>query len=633
MAININKRLKYFNTESEYLAYVASQRAAADAGTLELYETTVCCITHGDTTTPDSYHPSTEPGYTDVTFKYNEDDDIRYIKFINPSWYLNGCTLSPVGSGYQPVLSAYKTLPDVIDGQQITRLEASNFTQKLISWPDFSNIHVEYLEINNNNSYTYTLPESWPALKELSYSGKFVKTPLGESNYLDAPLLETITVDCSNEGTVAPQVWDSEHIKNFKYSTYYNPQSINLDDILPNSHSTVESVEIHFQQHSNLVFHHGSTGLRWCALYGLTKRNKQPSENIPVTLRLYSDGEVVSFNNGSSFVGVDFNGSSFDGDTMFLYNYQNPNEYSLHVQACTSTGTEYATFAGILTHKNDYFIFDNLPSNVYMVDVSYPQVNNITINVDVDNLIKDVFTINCNYNADYGVHPYITINVNGDTSKGLFVATDSTVTSGIILNNSTDYIFKTLRLGSSSTASRKSLVNVTNGVIRVPSASALVNYSTVTSPITLYTQRIDSVSFMQAHSVHAPSAYIMDATGGNDITLYLEPFFNGTSYYDKNNRFIQISLVDDIGNLNFIPVLVDDETIAGFSGIILNMSKTGLSMNSINECLESVENFIPLIASSSRYNSVTIHKSYYDQLDTTHLGIFNSFRDRTIIEN
>lgn len=633
MAININKRLKYFNTESEYLEYVALERAAADAGTLDLYETTVCCITHGDTTTPDSYHPSTEPGYTDVTFKYNEDDDIRYIKFINPNWYLNGCTLSSTGSGYQPVLSTYKRLPDVIDGQQITRLESSNFTQKLMAWPDFSNIHVEYLEINNNNSYTYTLPESWPALKELYYYGNFERNPLGENNHLDAPLLETINVNITNSGTVPPQVWCSEHIKTFEYSTQSNLQVINIDELLPNSHNTVETVKIHFRQHSNIVFHHGSGDLTWHAQYGLPTVTSPASENVPVTLRLYSDGDVTSVGgNGASFYGVDFNGSSFDGNTGFLYNYKNPNEYSFSVQACTSTGTEYATFAGVLTHKNDYFIFDNLPANVLRVDVSYPQVNNITVNVDVDNLISSLFTINCNYNTNYSAHPYITVNIDGNTLKGLYVSTDSRIVSGIILNNDTDYVFDELRCGDLS--SYKTPVTVTNGVIRVKSASPIVTYSTVTSPITLYTQRIDSVPFMQSNTVHAARVYITAATGGNDITVYLEPFFDGTAYYDKNQRFIQITLADDIGNLNFIPVLVDDETVAGFLGIVVNMTKTGLSMNSINECLESVENFIPLISSSSsNNNSVTIHKSYYDQLDATHLGIFNSFRNKTIIEN
>lgn len=191
---SINKRLRYFSTEQEYQAFYNQQKQACDDGTLELLETTVCCITHGDPDTPDEYLPSHDAGDEDKLMHYNANDEIRYIPFINPMWTTRGIYINngvPINAMLRNV-----TLPDVIDGNQLTQLPG-DFVFYLNSFPSFS--------IKNITTFTYksrqnlNIPSVWPSLTKLDVvriSGfEFGKIPIFADGLLDAPNLQQITYD------------------------------------------------------------------------------------------------------------------------------------------------------------------------------------------------------------------------------------------------------------------------------------------------------------------------------------------------------------------------------------------------------------------------------------------------------
>ena len=194
MALNVNRRVKLFSSEAEYLAFLESERQKADAGTLELYETTVCCITHGDTAAPDEYLPSHDAGDEDKIFHYNEDDDIRYIPFVNPMWTMHGVSVYPTSAGYKPrILSGSHALSDVIDGSQFTDLD-DEFFKFITAFPSFNVTNVENVYIGGRYSgVMFSLPSRWPSLVNY-YQDKYSHNIVFEDNVLHAPYLDVFDI-------------------------------------------------------------------------------------------------------------------------------------------------------------------------------------------------------------------------------------------------------------------------------------------------------------------------------------------------------------------------------------------------------------------------------------------------------
>lgn len=248
---SINKRLRYFSTEQEYQAFYNQQKQACDDGTLELLETTVCCITHGDPDTPDEYLPSHDAGDEDKLMHYNVNDEIRYIPFFNPMWTIRGCYLSEVsGGGFEPILvNSGVSLPDIIDGQQITKL-GEYFTPRISSFPNFS---VKNISVFLYKSYRdFRVTSDWPSLTTLNVSMSndndrpdegVASAPVFENGILNAPMLRVVNYTAPSIGSINRRhkisdipLINSSIIENF--SVYTNSELIDIGEIM----STTENL-------------------------------------------------------------------------------------------------------------------------------------------------------------------------------------------------------------------------------------------------------------------------------------------------------------------------------------------------------------------------------------------------------
>lgn len=407
----INKRLRYFSTEEEYQKFYEQQRQACDAGTLELLETTVCCITHGDIDTPDEYLPSHEPGDEEVIMHYNVNDDIRYIPFINPMWTIRGLYLSEVsGGGYQPVpTKSGISLPEVIDGNQLTELRAV-FTQNILNFPSFNVKNVSIFEYQTNKDLN--VPSDWPSLTELHVSRVIrigttydATAPVFQGGVLNAAMLRVVNYNFSGGGYHKIQdlpLINSSVVESLLMTT--RDAIINISNILS---STINL--------STILLQAATTS-------GIPQYDTH-------TIILKYDGEHLSW----SYAGL--NGLNANRNVAFNItgNLQNIDLSTLYLYECD---LGISTFADITLPNNLYFVnCDNSIIGRTVQKNSWLSVSGDTIQVDApQNIIRfnncqwDTYIIDINsastatrwisvQNQPTGLPEIITVNVNTDNQS------------------------------------------------------------------------------------------------------------------------------------------------------------------------------------------------------------------------
>lgn len=650
MSLNINKRLRYFNTEAEYLAYVEAQRAAAEAGTLELMETTVCCIKHNDDTTPDEYHPSTEAGYTDVVFNYNENDDIRYVPFINPMWTSRLCTVYPIKDsegtvvGYKPVLYQNAELPDVIDGQQFTEID-TEFTRKLLSrWPAFSVTNVESLEYQVNSNFVgrLNLPSLWPNLITASITGYEVNNistfPIfGNNNTLDAPELTDFTV--SSQTAILsienfPRI-TSNKLESFNASfssgSYFNRDvPMNFDNVILDS-SSLTSLNLSF-------YNSESNDYIRVPLIQLTHTG--PSLSVPniylshavndstkkVELNITTNAGIVNCN--SLILCCDFNNSTC---TCPL------NVKELTIRNCSSTASTNKTWGNYITHKNDsirisfpqmyYFYEDNSEFNNIIVDlpegIPIPQSRReYYVSAKTDTLGKTL-TINMPNSSAYSFNI-----VGGNTSTPL----DTLI---INLPSVTPYKFEWL-----STVKMVASNLIINGEWWATSVPYMYSGYTINNKAILrgwgkdgaqYQMSLDSTQAKYFH-LYCNSIYVnIDSAISPtiEITLCKAPqSIPVSSYYTFGSLRIRVNA--DISSL-----IVHSETQDySLNHVDVTMENSNVSLNTIKAVLDAVNDVKTSFPAVLTYSGsiIRILRVFYNQLPTSYLDIVNSFYTINIIE-
>ena len=370
MALNVNRRVKLFYSEADYLAFLESERQKADAGTLELYETTVCCITHGDTAAPDEYLPSHDAGDEDKIFHYNEDDDIRYIPFVNPMWTMHGVSVVPDSiGGFKPKIvvsgSPLSSLPSVIDGQQFTTID-EDFFSGVRSFPEFSIINVEKLSMPNffSASSSYSFPSHWPSLKTISlcYYYEF------EGDTLDAPLLESFSAATH---VLDLPVVQSSSLKSITLSLPYVANQLDINDYFPDC-SVLESLSV-CSSHSVSTSGYSSFSYegKGVTMTEMVLRSDM-SDIRPVSMRMVATdtGGVNTIQNLG--LQCDFHGSTFSGVDKVTG--------GLFVAGCKSTAQETESFGDIISHsEGELSVLLSAAhctvSTVYIADNQFDSIN------------------------------------------------------------------------------------------------------------------------------------------------------------------------------------------------------------------------------------------------------------------
>lgn len=627
MGLNINKRLRYFKTEADYEAFVEQQRAEADAGTLALFETTVCCITGDREEKPDTYLPSHDVGDEDKIMHYNAEDEIRYIPFINPMWTDKNCILREDGDDIKPTVPSTITpisLSDVVDGQTITKLD-SDFFEHISSFPKFSVKNVRTLNCATSNlmQRRFSFQKDWPSLVAGVWgnSSRIIRMPTFEDNEINAPLLESISIfgqDVSSSFSFP--VIKSQSLKTLSLFVYSN-YDFNIDEIIPYSMSTVSSISVSSIYTNSIVMHHTGDSLKWSASYGLYSLNGIQSDEqlVPVTLSLHTTGQIAS--SSIEFRGVNFHGSSFDGDIKFLYsNYSSYSDGSIGLNCCGSTAEEEEEFCEFISHKNKYIRFSDYPVDIRRISLLRCFFKDIVIDHDVD---KYSNTLNLEVVPIAGTDELsnVVLNITGTTERSISIPMHSNVTINL---PEQDYYFDYFQHSGSSYGSTIGSLKI-NGVLRARSVvSGLL--SRMSDYPDVYLERSYGVTVKEINAVklHSPSFTFNIDSDCNGI-IYLEPYYNGYSEVGKDAMTFNLTLTSDFTSLQI-------NVTSKCKVITANLVTANLSISSINKVLDAIEPVLDNYLGGGTCN-VRILQSYKDQidLDAARKAIFDKFATYEII--
>lgn len=674
MSLNINKRLRYFNTEAEYLAYVEAQRAAAEAGTLELMETTVCCIKHNDDTTPDEYHPSTEAGYTDVIFNYNENDDIRYVPFINPMWTARLCTLYPITDGYKPVLYQNAVLPDVIDGQQITYIDNDFTTHLLNRWPDFSTTNVTVLKFKSANGSTrLTLPSNWPNLTyvriecgDTNVAGSGINIPIfGNTNTLDAPNLEsfilTMSVYSGHPSYILsinnfPKI-TSDKLKVFTADFNYPQNNTELvtfdfDNVILNS-SSLTTMNLNFYDSLNndnvrvpsIKLTHDGPSLSISNIY-LSHDTTDTTKGV--TLNITTEANVVNCDN--LVLCCDFNNSTC---TCPL------NIKKLTIRNCLSTASSSTTWGDYIVHSNGNIRVSFPEMYIFRNDCS--EFNNTIIDLPEGiQIASGEYTVNFRTNTSGKT---LTINMPNSSNYGFnfstgFSSEGSSILDTLTINlpNTTPYYYIG---GSSSSGGLYLRIPATNLVINgelwldyhVVSGSRFIlydNYSvlsktnlklygvgSVTSSTNRLIATLNGVKLKYFHPYFSGLILQLDSDvpSGVEATLCssLQSVLESPSYNREGSLVIKAT-----ANTPSFSIETSDQnyTLRDIKLEIVN-STSSITLNTIKVILDEISRIYTVYQSAfqSSASEVRIHRVFYDQLPSNYITILNYFYTVNLIES
>lgn len=636
MSLSINKRLKYFDTEEDYERFLEEQRASADAGTLELLETTVCCITHGNTETPDTYLPSHDVGDEDKLMHYNATDEIRYIPFINPMWTSRGVALIEDNyGGYKPVLytNQTKALPDVIDGQQITSIDNDFLHQLYMSpIPDFSNANVKYLYFdcrrNTGSSYvSQEIPSEWPSLETLyiDYHNGLVPI-LKDGNILIAPELTSLT---------AYFVKDLFPIKAPLLSTcnFYIHRSniitnLNLDNIITDSSSLTnmnfitESLSTTNWALENLNFTYSGNGLqirRWPYFGYMDTNTGHDPININWSLICENRGTIY-FNTDFYFTSCDFHGSTFDIDSSLV------KFLSFRFVNCVSTSQDWETFMnGVIRHKSDCLEILKSIAQYYIFSSAFDNVL-----VKINQGIAQRYYVTLNYDSN------TTIDIDENEPNGDTLQISGTKARHINLIYPSDYHFQEISFtGSSPLLS----LSTSNNSIRAYHAGTItqdLSQLSLTNKIHLYCYTAPSSSsyqwsaFFNSFILHNNRLTIYANSEINNLELYLEPYYDGTTYYQKNSRTLYLYVDDEISNISVTNVLVDDETISNtFINLRLYFNTSTVSVATLQRVVAATAPLLETLKRRTDYPAIlNVRTEIYSQLTTSYKEYLVSLFDQ-----
>lgn len=410
--MTINKRLRYFRTEEEYQEFYEQQRQACDSGTLELLETTVCCITHGDTDTPDEYLPSHEPGDENVIMHYNANDDIRYIPFINPMWTIRGIYIE----GTTPVnaLGTMVTLPDVIDGNQLTEI-TSDFVKRLNNFPKFNVKNITTFSYTSSQKFNIT--SEWPSLTSFSVvrpSGfSWSEIPVFDDNTLNAPNLQTVLYDAY-----------LSIVQDFPFITSRNIQSLSASftDLVIDVNSKLTSTE----NLSYLRLQQSNFSYPYTPYYNThTIRLHYEGEGLQlVDTQLYGgdNNGVVNFNITGNAQNVELlrlilNSCDLSVSTITDLTINGPNSPKICLADCTASALTLQPVTSWLSAGNDTLKLINF-TDILLYSCSFSQYI-VELN-DSDNRLSGNLTINTNniaypdviWDCNRTTRNYVSINAN-----------------------------------------------------------------------------------------------------------------------------------------------------------------------------------------------------------------------------
>lgn len=682
MNLNINKRLRYFNTEAEYLAYVEAQRAAAEAGTLELMETTVCCIKHNDDTTPDEYHPSTEAGYTDVVFNYNEDDDIRYVPFINPMWTSRLCTVYPIKDtegtviGYKPVLYQDTSLPDIIDGQQFTLLD-DGFFRHANNFPEFSISNIENIKTNDvyhTKQPSYNVPEHWTSLKTVDvwYGSPYAGMRdyedfliFGNNNILTAPNLEYFKYYYVSNARKLPNSENctiiSSKLKACQYWFLNAGGVLNLSSYIPRTDSLQVLIGPLEAQTFNFNCVYPSL---WISALTIRPEQNSESENTSA---------IVTGNDGSAYI-----------ENITLNN--------LNLSKCT--------ISGILPIPEDFTISSDLPSwAIYSQPFNYSTValNSCTLEQNSSGNLLEYISWNGNSMS-------LNLIEGGHSPKSTYIRncifTNINITESQNHNLSRFLYINPLNAGSVCTINIDSSVPPSaagyyyNPSIEKPSdISSPINFSII--EINLPTTVDNNICKYSFHDISAPAdKLILNYTGklyaydygeyytlsynysvDNKYLLYHKtssskanivspkvfrqfvPYTTGIScnvntaidelscileksedtFDDGDGRYativsFELTLVTG-GSVNAYNITVVPDT-KEFSCKLTCIDKTASLLNELKKALLVYDNtFFSRTFTAGITSTINIHRNFYSQLDTQSMSIVNKFTTINIYED
>jgi len=675
MPLSYNKRFKTFSTEQEYDAYYAEIQAACDAGTLELLETVVCCITYGDPTTPDEYLPSHEPGDENIKFKYNENDDIRYIKFLNPSWTKHGAYLSEIDGGYKPVLTkVVYELPDIIDGQQLTQIDSDFFGRFYgSSLPAFNNKNVARMlyNIGDNLHPVTTLPSSWAALSYLTLTAPRQIAPRFVNNQVIVPNLSAIYVGIVSTGAGTPNYnntnrgidfpslpkFISDAVTIFQINCTKNGEGIvNMDNVLSNC--------------DNLV------------TLQLFNTNAYSS---------HSDFETKGY--GVNQFLMTYNGTGLTIDTLFVRDQSGFIGSALNIMGTGPVYIDKFGFRGdlntfdvsanaFLTEPGDdgytttsYVDFYGCSSSSQTTKILFGKVSHNSNKLSIDVFKEKHYIINCSFTT-------IELNYNVATSGINYLSLNSSGTLATNLDINVDY-------ETAEYCNRVSL-DSTTGVVSIPSLS--INLDNQSEYGYIYYLLLRRISVSEFYAIGDPLRVAnIDTIGAtiqttNKVSCCLVPFY-------ENNNLSNVTITSDIFRfLNFtegigcitltfdksIPsayfafspvkfyhisakerricdqlklkinasATVSNLSLSFDSGITMYRTGTGASsvtlelnfdnatvdLSTVELILNQVEPVFSLTWQSGCTAKVTIRRTIYDQLSQTALDIFNLFDTRNIVE-
>lgn len=669
MSLIYNKRLKYFSSEAEYNAFVDELRAEAAAGTLDLYETLVCCITHGDPTTPDEYHPSTEPGYTDVTFEYNSEDNIHYVPFVNPMWTEKNILISPVTGGYEPKFQNVNPgnthlLPDVVDGAQFTEI-TQNFTAYISTWPKFlvTNIKSLYYRLSSSyNNLRLNLPSSWPSLETMNICVTDRRPTnqnypvFGDDNEVVAPNLTSVlytiggtgfTTDYPSDLTYVPKLYaplqsfqielGQERIGGQDFSA-----DLDFDDVIMDS-SHLTSLYAHVMSASRTLSY---------KLWRMSLTHTGASLNIPEVDLAYSDPitKEVHFNitssntiTGSSLRLIcDFHTSSFA--TTF-----SPSSW-VRLYDCTSTAASTETICSYITHDSSSLslnfpspiayelrgcnsfsdievIFPSTSTSNYFV-VSEAEVSGQTLTIDVSGRTSFNNTNLFNFYGKYGAYTEVPEYVYDELIIKLPSSrinyTSGNVTSSMLLN-----------IPANKLSIEGELWLIGNGT---PNFQHLYPFYTVDTKFPAYLYDLSNypgecransniLKYFEARGNYLNLQINKDITDGVYATIYPRP----EGYSDRFRGRLNIVLQADMDSFSFSV----DSSITTMDYVKMSAIVATVQVSSLEKALDIVDavhtDFPSAFASSSCV--INIHRTLYNQLSATYQTIVGYFRSINIYEN
>jgi len=621
MSLSINKRLKYFDTEEEYEQFLEEQRASADAGTLELLETTVCCITHGNTETPDTYLPSHDIGDEDKLMHYNATDEIRYVPFINPMWTSeNRVSLIPISSGgYRPKINTtkYLTLPNVIDGKQITLLD-KDFLSKITSFPVFNNSNVKEINATSYYNNSLTLPSYWKSLITCNIQHTYIKFT---DNILNASNLVTFKETWSN--LRAPTVLTSDNLKS--YTLDYNISnteglSLDLNTIIPNSEN-LELLSLGYGVLHNINFTYSGSNTLKIGQLRLGSANYPDNVHVDIA---HPNGSIINTNN--IFYNCNLFNSSCNVCSQSTYIFE---------ASCTGEGQNNMTvFNDDISYSNTKLsvIFPNAEGNNYgNITLSKPQFYNIEV---TQRGIHKPFNLKASAHSNSDI---LTINLFGDDSNtlsGTYISIDSSTSSEfryskVVLNNVGE-VGNHINLRSLSVLADKISFD---GIRFDSNLNNKLNWNNYTCDIksNYYLSSVfGDVSVSGALANLGILHGLCHIYNINTDVEQLDAVFEYDAYTRSSYSLaFRTTLNANVNSYNIINNLT--ENIKRNTLELYCINTEDVSLDTVKKTLLLFSNFLNIPKeSASKLSTVTLAKEFVDALPQEYLDIFYSFENHII---